>query len=454
MGNTCVDTGSGSGSDITCGAGTHLDGTMCVPDTSGPTGAPSISSITPSDAGLTGYVLFTIQGTGFAGDDISSLHVYFGDTSNANCEAQVGTATATTIAGEVPPACQDLNVTVTVTTNMGSATTAFHYDALFAADGDGGGNFGGYGDLYLIDPSVGLYYDMGVLNDGTNGYGLGGMAFDPNGLLWGATTGDSPADADSVSQLVKIDAGSATVTVIGDMVDSAGNPYYVADMKYVGTTLYAYAYTFDAAENTIEGLVTIDPGSGKVTKTTTTATTYGIAGLAVDSTSTMYLAASGAGADTNINATGAFDSVTTAGATTSVATLDYPIGAPINAMTYVGTSLCASVDNGTYGSAMGEPIYGEVLAVIDPTAAPPNPIVGVLFDMPAQLGAQSAVDALDMPPTLFDIFAKHPVSKGGWGQLATAKTSTRPAAVGERSSIMLAHYKAMFERYKASRSGS
>ena len=64
-----------------------------MPDGAAATGAPTVTGITPTTSGVSGYVLFQIQGTGFAGADITSLHVYFGDTTpgtNGNlgpCEA-------------------------------------------------------------------------------------------------------------------------------------------------------------------------------------------------------------------------------------------------------------------------------------------------------------------------------------------------------------------------------
>src|SRR5271170_3061222 len=76
----CVPSGSGS---LTCGAGTQVDstGTMCIPTPPGATGAPTITMITPNEAGASGNQLFEIDGTGFAGDDVTSLHVYFGPTT-------------------------------------------------------------------------------------------------------------------------------------------------------------------------------------------------------------------------------------------------------------------------------------------------------------------------------------------------------------------------------------
>jgi len=403
VGDSCEPGGSGAGD--TCGSGTHLDGTTCVADGSGSAaGAPTIATIDPPDAGVSGNVLFTITGTGFAGSNVSSLHVYFGDTTpGGDCEAQVGAATSTTIAGEVPSAC-DLNVIVTVTTNNGSATIPFHYDALIAADGDGGGQAGAYGDLYVIDPYAQVFFDLGVMNDGTNGYGMSGIAFASDGTLYGVTTGDSPADLDGFSQLVTIDLGTATVTPIGDAVAGNGDGYWVTDIKVSGTTIYGWAY--DVTNNFRQSIVTIDTTTGAVTAHGPAAQSYYVdGGIAFDGTGTLYVAANGASADPDdpaeLAATGELDTAnTTSGALTMSATLDYGIGAPVNALAYFTTDLLAVVDNGTYGMIEGEPLYGETLALIDTSQ---TPIVSPLFELPAQIGAQSAVDALAVPPAAFTI---------------------------------------------------
>src|SRR5258706_2946015 len=85
QGGMCVPDGTGSGSNVTCGTGTHLSGTMCIPDGAGTPGAPTISMITPDHSGETGYILFQIVGTNLAGSDPSIVHVVFGDTTNAHC---------------------------------------------------------------------------------------------------------------------------------------------------------------------------------------------------------------------------------------------------------------------------------------------------------------------------------------------------------------------------------
>ena len=435
QGDMCV--GSGSGSSVTCGSGTHLDGTTCVPDAPNPTGAPTIATITPDHAGATGYVLFTIDGTGFAGSDVTDLHVYFGDATPGTpqmpnpCEAQIGMATPTEITGEVPPMC-DLSVVVTVTTNIGMATTAFHYDALFAADGDGGAAFGQAGDLYIIDPYAALWFDLGAIVDSAGtGYGITGLAFAGDGTLYGATTGTSPGDSAGKSQLVTIapvTANGPTVTVVGNLVDATGKDYYVTDIKMSGTTLYGWGIQFGTA--TKASLVTIDTTNGKVTKVGTqlAASFSWNAGLAIDAGGVVAVTPAGAGSDsdTTFPGTGELDSVdTTSGALSNMASLNYPIGAPVNAMAYVGTYLVAAVDNGTYGayndqSTSGFVLYGETLTVIDPT----NETISPAFELPAQVGAQSHIDALDTAPATVTLGRRLP--RAQWQSAAPATQIHKP----------------------------
>lgn len=418
MGDMCVS--NGSGSNTTCGAGTHLDGTTCVPDGPGTTGAPTISAMTPTVSGVSGYVLFQITGTGFAGADVTDLHVFFGDTANANCEAVVGAATDTILAGEVPPACDlnSLNATVTVSTNKGMATTAFQYVALFAADGT---NFdqAAPGDVYVVDPYAGLSYDLGVPAD-TNGnsFNFEGIAFSATSTLLGVTTGASDGDLTGHPQLVSVELAppnDGVVTVLGELKTAANHHIYMTDIKLTGTTLYGWGYDLDSSPQK-QAVWTINTTTGAVTALgTPVASTYGVGGLAIDGTGAMVVAANGAGADSTFSANGEFDTVnTTTGALTSVATLDYPIGAPIDSMEYIGTTLYGVAANGYYGVTTTQPYFGESLVVIDPTATTDK--VGIAFELPAQVGAESWVSGLALAPTTLAI-ARH-LDRTRWKQPA------------------------------------
>ena len=85
--------------------------------------------------------------------------------------------------------------------------------------------------------------------------------------------------------------------------------------------------------------------------------------------------------------------------------VDYPVGAPIESMTFVGTTMVAAIDNGAYGASTLRLMYGVSLAVIDPTM---TPNVSVAFELPAQVGAQSKVAGIDMAPQTLSIARKLP----------------------------------------------
>ncbi|MGE5180722.1 MAG: hypothetical protein ACM31C_01605 [Acidobacteriota bacterium] len=437
----CVATG-GSGNDTTCGTGTHLSGNTCVPDGPAAHGAPTITGMAPTEAGITGNGAFQIVGTNFAGADITDLHVYFGDTTPGTaqqpnpCEAPLAAASETQIGGQIPPACAlSTTTTVTVVTNLGQAMTSFTYDALFAADGDGGGAVGQLGDLYIIDPFAQLYYDMGVMNDGTSGYGMNGIAFAANGTLYGVTTGDSPGDATLTAQLVTIapigNASGPLVTPLGDLVDAGGNPWMVTDIKFVNGTLFGWGTQIGATANQNPGqLVSIDTTTGAVTPigTATMVDDYDVfdGGLAFDGT-TLFAAGFGAYPDTTVGTTGVYNSVdmTTGALTPTAAPLDWGIGARVNAMANVLGTLVAVVDNGSYGAepavaATGSQFFGETLAIVDTTQ---TQIVSPAFELPAQIAAQSHVDALDMAPA--SLVVQRPLDRAKWSKLAASVAPTK-----------------------------
>jgi hypothetical protein len=344
--------------------------------------------------------------------------VFFGNPNTAACEATLGAATATTIAGEVPPGCTlSASVTVSVITNLGTATIPFQYEMIFAADGDGGGSLGAGGELWVIDPLLGMSFDLGQITDGNqNAFGFSGMDFAANGTLFAATTGDSPVDA-GVSQLVAIDFVANTVTVVGDAVDASSNPYLLSDIKFVGGTLYGWGYWNDG-NNNLRTLVSIDTATGAITPigTGTIDDTF-TGGLAVDANGALIGAADGAGADNNsiFPMTGNVNTInTTTGNHSNAAVLDWPVGSPIEAMTtFQGQQplILGVVDNGTYGAWNGVPFYGETLAVIDLS----NETVQPVLELPAVTGTQSHVDALAVPPATLTISRSLP--RTGWTQL-------------------------------------
>jgi hypothetical protein len=418
------------GSATTCGTGTHLDGSMCVPDAPAAAGAPTITNITPDHAGVTGNILFEITGTNFAGDGVNSVEVYFGpEDADGTCKAEIGSATATTITGEVPPFC-DFNVQVEVKTNLGMATTPFHYDGLFAADGRNGGG-GPTGHLYLIDPYASLYYDLGPLQDtDMTGYGITGLAFDAAGTLYGLTTRDP-------RHLVTIDPITATVTIVGDTVDAAAHPCFLGDLKFSGTTLYGYGacLTDDTdPQNPVYAisLMTVDPATGVVTQVGSTDIGDGGGGMAFDANGNLFVSTDYSAASPNFpdGTTGHLWSIdTTTGAATAAGTLDYPIAVSINSMaSFAGTVVGAVTD----GQAAQGGFSGVTLVTIETTtdsnAGTTAGHVTPLFELPAQLGRQSQVDALATPPAAFNFISRVAHDRSRWMALKPATPSTTVAA--------------------------
>ncbi|HEY1556707.1 MAG TPA: IPT/TIG domain-containing protein [Kofleriaceae bacterium] len=416
-GNTCVGIPGADGGSVTCGAGTQLVAGMCAPIDAPAPGAPTITSITPTHAGVSGHAVFTIVGSG-----LSDATVFFGDTANSLCQAQLGTVTDTSLSGEVPPAC-NIAVTVTVTTSLGTATTPFYYDVLFAADG---GSVAG--NLYVVDPTNSLFVLIGPLLDtDTAAYGLTGLAFGPDGTLYGATTKTT-----ETRELVTVDPLTALVTVIGPLQETDGGTTHTAsDLAFSGATLYGW--DGDSFE-----LLQIDPATGTVTVIGGD-DEYG--GLAVSSSGTMYHVQTGGTSDLDT-----IDPAT--GDATTVGTLDYPTNAIVDSLKFWGPTLIGVMnDNGAGGGETGEvpaavaANAGTTLAIIDTTTA----AVTSLFEMPSIVGVASHIDAFDVAPATLVLAA--PMAGMQWqapsapppATAATATTtcaaSTQLAARGKRVAL-------------------
>ena len=93
------------------------------------------------------------------------------------------------------------------------ASTAHSQPVLFGASS-------GTGSLYRINTSNGTGTLVGALKDASNhAFGIRSLAGDSTGQLWGTTSDDSPTSPDS---LVRINAGSAVVTVVGPLNAPSG----------------------------------------------------------------------------------------------------------------------------------------------------------------------------------------------------------------------------------------
>jgi hypothetical protein len=125
------------------------------------------------------------------------------------------------------------------------------------------------------------------------------------------------------------------------------------------------------------------------------------------------------------------------GGMTSMVTLDYFYGAPIEAMTTLGSGtsavLLGAVDDGQYGlinqGLNGATNFGVTLAMIDPnadTSMVGTYITNPLFELPAQTGMQSHIDALAIPPATYVLARTMP--HASWQQLAVARAHTGHSA--------------------------
>ena len=93
------------------------------------------------------------------------------------------------------------------------ASTAYSQPVLFGASS-------GTGSLYRINASNGSGTLVGALRDASNhAFGIRSLAGDSTGQLWGTTSDDSPTSPDS---LVRVNAGSAVVTVVGSLSAPSG----------------------------------------------------------------------------------------------------------------------------------------------------------------------------------------------------------------------------------------
>src|SRR5215510_2903458 len=87
----------------------------------------------------------------------------------------------------------------------------------------------GTGSLYRIDANNGTGTLVGPLRDtSSHAFGIRSLAQDSTGQLWGATSDDSPTSPDS---LVRVNAGSAQVTVVGALNTPSGGT--AADLAFL-----------------------------------------------------------------------------------------------------------------------------------------------------------------------------------------------------------------------------
>src|SRR5579871_25248 len=174
-------------------------------------------------------------------------------------------------------------------TNVGPTVKAM--DAIaFKNDGTLYGGTSGAGALYTINPANGAVTLIHALVGATNSaltYGVLGLAFQPGtGTLYAVTSPDSPNSGNS---LVTINPATGQVTVIGPSGDN--HPYTDIGFAPDGKL---YGWLIDSTGNTAR-LATIDLTTGAGTSLGNSQPNPGTqwAGLAVDASGVIYVAANG-----------------------------------------------------------------------------------------------------------------------------------------------------------------
>jgi hypothetical protein len=134
----------------------------------------------------------------------------------------------------------------------------------------------GAGSLYQISSTNGTGTLVGALRDaGNNAFGIQALAADSTGQLWGATSTNSPTSPNS---LVRVNAGTAVVTVVGPLNAPSGGTAAGIGCLTNGTLVGWFS------GNKVYG--TVNTSTGQVTAVTAPqATTIG--GLAVAPTTVI-----------------------------------------------------------------------------------------------------------------------------------------------------------------------
>jgi hypothetical protein len=189
---------------------------------------------------------------------------------------------------------------------LASAGTASAAQILYGADGAGGN----ISNLYVLNPDTGAV----VRTVGPIGFAVTGLALDPTtGTLYGSTGRQASAGQPNPGSLISINRTTGAGTLVGDLFPDTST---AADITFTPDgTLYGWL------EQTIDDLVTINKSTGAATVVGDSGLdTYG-SGLASNSSGVLYFAGEGE--------QGPLRTVDrNTGATTQVATLNGPTGAP------------------------------------------------------------------------------------------------------------------------------
>ena len=209
--------------------------------------APSVTVISEARGSTSGGLDVTITGTGFVANAAGTNGVTFDGVAASNVTTlDDATITCTTPTGAEGTA----NVAVTNANGTGTLLAGFLYvvPRLYAADGRAGVS----GNLYLIDVANGNATTIGPI-----GFPITGLAFSPDGTLYGVTASNA-----AVQSLVTIDLQTGAGTLVAPLLDAGPAEEGCTDITFVGTRLLGWGQpTQPLNQRTLE----IDPATGLVT---------------------------------------------------------------------------------------------------------------------------------------------------------------------------------------------
>jgi hypothetical protein len=240
------------------------DDTDCTADAAC---VPELTAVSPGASPTGTSIMVTLSGVGFDFLTAGTTTVSFGTVGDCT---GVTVVDATTVTCNTPASSTVQTVDVTLTNANGSSTLSggFRYaNVIYAADGKSATA----GNLYTIDVVDGTNTTVGPLVDsGGATYSFTGMAFSPEGALYGVTS----TSFSGASQLTTIDPGTAQVTVIGDITRADGTiEYALPDITFVGSRLIGWTESGDdpveidltTGTSTVLGAGTNSAGSGMAT---------------------------------------------------------------------------------------------------------------------------------------------------------------------------------------------
>ncbi len=231
--------------------------------------APYIVSITPDTGPAAGGTVVLISGGNFEAPGAGTTTVMF-DTGVCTDMSIINDLT---IQCTTPPGLPSAVAVVEVSNNHGTATSTFQYSTgIYAADGKTGQD----GNLYVLDPATGESTVIGPI-----GYAITGLAFAPDGTLYGSQATQSGNRGNA--SLIVIDTTTGAGTPVGELLDSTTGIYHnsTADIAFHNDTLLGWSETGDDP-------VTIDTTTGAVSVIGDSGVSSSGSGIAVDTEGVVW----------------------------------------------------------------------------------------------------------------------------------------------------------------------